>query len=257
MSNLPVDPREAASDFWGNSNLESKDFAIPRVTIGQATTSKGEPGKFNFNSGVSLDSMPGCKLIVPTKTRVLYNGDGPARCRSDNSYQPSQSISAPISDNCLTCFAAQWGTDDPAKIALADELRVQEGQRNKPLCAETYNLLMADKDWNLFFIAFQKSQLKIVSEKLFSRIKSMGLPGYMVSFDMDLQRITGGGKTYYSVVFDNFQETDDETGKEIYAQWSRRAQDELAKQHDTMDREKVVTPTDESPMPDYDEEVPF
>lgn len=240
MSNELINPQ----DFWQNTNIDQTDFSIPRCTIGQKSTEKGKPGMFNFNNGTSVESMPKCTLIVPRKTRVLYGPTtgSPSRCGSDDFYQPAQRYDKPISQNCLSCFAAQWG-DDPAKVALAKELNRQDPY--KPLCSETYNLLLADQNGSPFFISFQKTQLKLVQEKLFSRLRhEFGrIPPYQVNFDMTLEKLTNAnGQTYYSVVFDNFVATEDEYGTNLYMMFSKRAGDILAQQHQQMDDDKDEVP---------------
>lgn len=61
-------------EFWGD--MESSDFAIPSVTIGQGTSSKGVVGEFNFNNGSHAKSLVGVSLLVPSKTRTLFAGKG-------------------------------------------------------------------------------------------------------------------------------------------------------------------------------------
>jgi hypothetical protein len=252
MSNEMVNPQ----DFWSATNLDQSDFAIPRITIGQANTTKGKPGYFNYNSGSSVEEMKGCKILVPRKTRVLYGKgiNSRSRCKSDNFYNPSKHVEHPISSSCVSCYAAQWG-DAPEKVTLAKELGANDV--NKPLCAETYNILMADGSWNMFFISFQKTQLKLVQEKLFSRLQSefAGIPPYAVGFDMKLERIqSANGNVYYSTVFDNFRTVDDyDVGEKLWRQYSTRAEDILSTQHEGMDTEKDVTPQGI----DYNEEVPY
>jgi len=245
----PEDFASASEEFWGDSNLDKNDFAIPRVSIGQATSKSGEPGHFNYNNGQSFKTLQQVRLIVPKKTRVLY-GDGASRCKSDNFVQPSPFVKNPISSSCAYCPAAQWGDDDEEKMALAKELGVQEGQRYKPLCNETYNLLMADQYWSPFFISFQKTQLKVVQEKLFSRLKAMRKPPYVVAFDMELNKVTGTNKLYYTVDFLNFTELSDEDvsiGQGIYKQFKDTAEGLLAQQHEEMDQSHKSS---EAPMPD-------
>lgn len=265
MSNELINPKDfqgLADDFWGSSNLDKSDFAIPRVSIGQPTSKKGEPGHFNYNNGTSVRFIKGCKLIVPQKTRVLY-GNSASVCKSDNSIEPSSFVREPISKNCMSCYASSWGDDIPEKIELAKKLGVKEGEWNKPLCTETYNLLLADEKWQPFFIAFQKTQIKVVQEKLFSRLKAMRVPPYIVSFDLSLAKITGNNQVYYSAVFEEFKEVSKEEqkiGHDLWAAYSKSAQTILSNQHEAMDQEhrKVESiPTDGAPMPDYDEPLPF
>jgi hypothetical protein len=244
MSNL-VDPKTIAATFW--DTMEVKDFTVPRVELGQNVGkigSGGKAGKFVFNTGEVRDSMLECKLLVPTKTRVLY-GAGSARCASDNFFNPSDRIQNPVSANCLTCPVAQWG-EDPLKDKVAEETKPKNYNPKKPLCNETYNLLMADKDWNLFFIKFQKTQLKIVSEKLFTRLRyNFGAnPPYEVAFDLKSVPVDD---TYFNIEFDNFRVIPDEqktVAQDAYMSWSSRAKDVLAKQHKEMDES-------------HDEPIPF
>lgn len=228
------------NDFWGS--MTDQDFAIPRVKIGQPTSQEGTAGNFNFNNGKSLPVLEGCKLLAPRKTRVLYRGDAKAsRCGSDDFYVPSPRFKDPISTNCMTCYAAQWGEEED-KQALAKEV-AKQGNINPPLCKETYNLLMLDESNSPFFIQFQSTQLKEVQQKLFSRLKfefASVLP-CCVQFDIKLECITKPGVKYYSAVFENFVEL--ETGpisEEVQKIWGRFrgiAQDILAKQHADMDAE--------------------
>jgi hypothetical protein len=248
----------SSQDYWGETNLDKSDFAIPRVRIGQPT-SDGEAGKFLFNNGMAVESLVGIKLIVPRKTRVLYHGRNRARCKSDDFFSPSSFVSNPISSNCMSCPASQWGESD-FKAQLASELGVREVE--KPLCTETYNLLCADLDWNLFFISFQKSQLSIVKEKLFSRLKSFGKPAFEIQFDMKLVLNQGAGRKWYSVVFDNFLPASGaDKGRVLWAEYSKVAQSILSEQHEAMDKEKDVSPPEyTAPWPediDPSENLPF
>jgi hypothetical protein len=234
MSKDLVNPNE----FWGN--LEpAKDFAIPRVDIGQPT-SKGEAGHFNFNNGRSDKVLKACKLLAPTKTRVLYSGDNASRCSSDDYYSPSQRVKDPISSNCMSCYASDWG-EDHEKVMLAKEIGKQ-GSINPPLCKETYNILMLDEENAPFFIKFQGTQLKVVSQKLFSMLQfNFGnvLP-YLVEFDMRLDLIQGSGKKYFSTVFENFKQVGETDVDEVTKKWENFksvAMSILAKQHEDMDAE--------------------
>lgn len=247
------------NDFWGG--METKDFGIPHVRIGQPTTkdNKGKSGHFNYSNGKSVEMIESVKLIVPKKTRVLYQGEGRARCKSDNYYHPSGYVKDPISNNCMTCPASQWGENDPTKVALARELGVKDV--NKPLCNETFNLLMADQNWMPFFAQFQKTQLKLVSEQLFSRIRYdyNHVPPYAVAFDMRLKKIQSGMNNYYVVQFDSFRVLDEYgPGEKLYNSFSSRVQEILARDHETMDTQydkaKDVTP--EMGF-DPNEEIPF
>lgn len=257
-----TDLAQVNQDFWGN--METKDFGIPHVSIGQPTTKskKGKPGFFNYSNGKSVERIDNVKLIVPTKTRVLYQGEGRARCKSDNYYHPSGFVKDPISQNCMTCPASQWGDRDPAKLKIAAELNVKDVE--KPLCTETYNLMMADGNWMPFFAQFQKTQIKVVSEQLFSRIRYdyNRVPPYAVAFDMSLRKVESGNNNYYTVVFDCFRVVDDyKRGEDLYLAFSKRAHEILAKDHETMDQRhdqaKDVTPFSSGDGFNPDEEIPF
>lgn len=234
MSNLPVDPRTLAAEFW--KDMGAEDFSTPRISLAQWTSKESSSaGKFVSNTGNVFDFLPSCKLIVPTKTRVLFSGDNRSRCASDNFYSPASRIKDPVSANCLTCAVGQWG-ESPLKDQLAKETKPKNYNPNKPLCNETYQLLIADRDWNLFFIKFQKTQLKVVSEGLFTRIRHSfnSVAPYEVQFDINPVEVG----TYFNVSFDNFKIVDEaERGKgaELYLGWSKKASDVLAKQHEEMD----------------------
>lgn len=234
MGNELVGP----GNFWGD--MSPSDFAIPRVDIGQPTSER-EAGRFNYNTGASLETMPGCKLLVPRKTRVLYRSAMKAsRCASDDYYKPAERVKAPISQSCMTCFAADWGDDEPKK-QLAEEIG-KTGNINPPLCKETYNLLMLDADNHPFFIKFQGTQLKVVQEKLFSRLKfdHSKVPPHLVQFDMALGLVIKPGTKYYTTEFSNFEVSDEESHETIDMfrnKFASLAQDILAKQHEQMDKE--------------------
>jgi hypothetical protein len=232
----------ATGDFWGG--MDKSDFAIPMVSIGQPT-SEGEAGHFNFNNGKSVPMMEKCKLLVPNKTRVLYQSNSKkARCSSDNFYEPSRRVAEPICGNCMTCYAAEWG-ELPEKEELAKEIGKQ-GSLNPPLCKETYNLLMLDIDNAPFFIKFQGTQLKIVSQKLFSRLQyEFGqYQPYQVGFDMALELVQKPGVKYYSVVFNDFYHVEEGADKiaAIYSSHRQQAQGLLASQHAAMDAEHDEQP---------------
>lgn len=254
MDNLPAKPEDVANSFW--DNMSTSDFAIPRVKLDQ----KKNLGKFVFNTGGVVNQFDSAKLIVPTKTRVLYSGNAAARCSSDNFYVPSTRIKNPCSTSCLSCPLAQWGEND-MKYAIAQEIGEDVADFNKPMCAETYCLLMADKENKLFFVSFQKTQLKIVQEKLFSRLRyEFGkLPPFHVAFDMS-SFITKTGKTEYAnVSFDNFKPVDDKDKAlltDLYSSWKTNAQTILAKQHEQMDTEHIKQ-AQAAPPEMSDDEIPF
>jgi hypothetical protein len=231
--------------------MDQKDFTIPRVDLVQPTSKKYDAkliGSFVFNTGETVPMFKGCKLIVPTKTRVLYAGEGRARCKSDNFYAPSEHVKNPVSSNCLTCPASDWGQND-VKDGIAREVKPRNYDANKPLCNETYNLLMADESWNLFFIKFQKSQLGLVNKKLFTRLRyNYGKDApYTVAFDM----VPVKTDTYYVVEFENFRVIPDDQkqiAQDCYMQWSKRAGDVLKTQHEEMDLSKHDLSDDEPPF---------
>lgn len=251
MSNITT---TGVDDFWGG--MGSEDFAIPLVHIGQPTSQKkGKIGHFNYNNGASYESLGGCTLISPQKTRVLYAGlQGKARCSSDNFHNPSSRIANPVSANCLNCYASQWG-EDPLKMKLASEIGLKVANSNAPLCKETYNLLMADGNGKLFFIAFQSTALKEVKEKLFSRLKFDfgGNSPYAVHFDMALEEIKDKNGKYYLPIFNNFEVWDPERiahNKNLYLGYSGgKATQVLASAHEHMD--------DEWDKKTNDDEIPF
>jgi hypothetical protein len=230
------------TDPWGN--MESSDFAIPHMKIGQPMTKKGEMGAFNFSNGASHKTLTGVKLLVPHKTRVLYGKtfDSGSRCASDNYHVPSSRIQNPISPSCLTCFAAQWGDDDQRKVDLAFELGKQGNNIRPPLCKETYNPLMVDGGMRPFFAQFQGTNLKEFSEKLLSRLRFefSQVPPYMVSFDMGLKMASGEYKVYQPE-FTNFKILEGEEAERMTNMWhafSQTAAKKLADAHAQMDAEK-------------------
>src|SRR5690606_28313908 len=135
----------------------------------------------------------------------------------------------------------------------------------KPMCKETYNLMMVDGENRPFIISFQGTNLKVVSEKLFSRLKYQKLPPFHVAFDMKLFRTEDRqGNGYYNVAFENFREASDkELMTELYQSYRQRAQAIVSEQHESMDRAHDAEPRDVSEVshgaPDFDsnEELPF
>lgn len=264
MSNI-VDPN-SITNFW--DEMESKDFDTPRVIIGQKDANNKKRGLFCYNDGRQVSSIR-CRLLVPSKTRVLYGPtfQSASTCRSDNYTSPSPSIANPISTNCMTCYAAQWGDDDPNKMALWKRNNGSKGSLNKPLCSDTYNLLMVNEEFNPFFISFQKTALKVVSKTLFSRIRFEfnGVPPFDVSFTMSTEEVGTGTETYFLPVFSDFAHDPDPRGLPLYKAMSKSARNILAKQHDDMDAEHAARAREIEPMPedfdqpyfDNDEEIPF
>lgn len=265
MSNIiPKDQETAlANEFW--DGFDNADLKIPHVSVGQPTTKaeKGKPGHFNYSIGKSVVEVTGVKMILLKKGRVLYAGDGPARCKSDNYYQPSSHIKQPPANDCLMCPLAEWGVNDQKEL-MRDQLRLKANtDLNKPLCTEGFNILMADENWLPFWFKAQKTQMKVVSEQLLARLRYdfHGKPPYAVSFDMRLRLNEGGGNKYYSCVFENFKAIEDYSmGANLYRALSKRAEDMLARDHEAMDeahRAKDVSPRTDVPMPSVDEEIPF
>lgn len=236
MSNLT----EYNPNFW--EGMDPSEFAIPYVSIGQPLTKKGgKHGEFNYNNGNMVKELKNCKLLRVLKTRVLFGKSftDPSLCSSDDFYVPSPRVKDPVSASCLNCVAAQWGDDIPEKAALAKRLWGKNIDR-KPMCAETYNLLMADENNNPFFIKFQKTHLKIAQEKLFSRLKFgfVGTNPYLVAFDMKTKE---EGQGYFVPVFENFHllEGDEAVRADAaYRAYAAGAHNALAKEHEAMDAEK-------------------
>jgi hypothetical protein len=209
--------------FW--DEFDAKDFEPPLVTIGQPSSKKYKEGLFNFNTGLAVESIKSCKLIVAKKGRVLFDGKG-ATCASDNHHVPSARIKEPISQSCQGCFAAQWGESEE-KNELHKRLKLTFG-RDKPICAETYNLIIADQDNSPFIITLMKAQLEVVKKKLFSRLRFefAGVNPWLVSFDLGLEKGQGVGN-YYVVSFNNFNKvaTDEVPGlNSLHLSLSNRAQ---------------------------------
>lgn len=255
-----VDPKVLAQDFWGNTNLDSNDFKMRIIKIGQAVGG-GVAGVFNLPGGKTVEGpLKNVKLIVPSKSRVLFGKDvGRSVCKSDNFYSPSANIKHPISKNCTTCPASAWGDEDPEKMRLFS-LHTKPGRGNPrhPLCHESYNLILADENWQPFIMNFQKTQLKIVSEKLLTNLRYnyADHPPYSVAFDLGIDQITSGTDKYYSVSFDNFHVIDDPTpGAELYSKYGRSAQKIFSDTFESMDQEHTEREVCE-PVPQYDDEDP-
>lgn len=259
----PGDLATQSNDFWGE--MGSEDFAIPSVSIGQGTSSKGEVGKYNFNNGSAFLRLDGVSLLVPTKTRTLFAGKGrPTRCGSDNFHTPSERYKNPISRSCGTCYAAQWGEMDAEKAHLHKELGVKKGL-NPPLCQQTYTMMFLDRDGNPFFMDFRSSSLKIVQEKLLSRLR-MGFAQFhptAVQFDMSISRNDGKEGVYYEPVFENFRQPEAgraENALRLYGMYSKRAQSIRSEQIEKMDIETsaaMEAPVDIAPWPDESSDIPF
>lgn len=256
----------ANDNFWGD--MDQSDFAVPTVFLAQGTSAKGEVGKFNYNNGSAFSKLEGVSLLVPSKTRTLFAGKGKAtRCGSDNFHVPSPRYQNPISTNCMTCYAAQWG-DDLDKVNLADELGVKK-DINPPLCQQTYSMMFLDAGGFPFFMDFRSSALKVVQEKLLSRLR-MGFSKShptAVLFDMVVNRAESKNGVYFEVGFENFRiasEDRQKLGLEMYNNYSKRAQSIRSDQIAKMDEEteakaakEVPWPEAPPPGPDTTDEIPF
>ena len=226
MSNeIAVKGMAPVADFWGDMGQE--DFAIPSVTIGQPTSSKGTMGQYNYNNGLAVPFLNGVSLLVPSKTRRMFAGKGkPTRCGSSNFHNPDERYQNPPSKSCMNCPMAVWD-ENPAKIAMAKELGITHSLE-KPLCDQTYTLLMVDGEGVPFFIDFRSSSLKIIQEKLFSRLRLefVGVAPFAVQFDMSLLRLDAKKGVYYESVFGNFRVGSQERAEKLgslYQQYSKRA----------------------------------
>ena len=243
MSNI-VDPRTLAKDFW--SEMDPSDFSIDRAYVGQKTSKnpKAVKGHFNFSSGTSTPLVENCKLIVPTKGRVLYGGPkGRALCASDNFMEPSPRIQTPVSKSCLDCPLKDWDYNEDKQLWSEKMITDHPIDLKKPLCQDSYSMLMATDKWAPFFISFQKTQIAVLKKQLLSRLRTEWFKHapFHVAFDMGLK----DEGTYYSVTFTNFREVEDKSmGTGLYQAWKSRASEAVAKQYEEMDNEK-------------DEEVPF
>lgn len=272
MSDLVPKPDNAIavadpSSFW--SEMESSDFAIPSVTIGQATSSKGAAGEFNFNSGATTKKIVGVSLLVPSKTRTLFAGKGrPTRCGSDNFHVPSPRYEKPVSQSCLSCYAAMWGREDEEKRQLHSLLGIKKDV-NQPLCQQTYSMMFLDGDGNPFFMDFRSSALKIVQEKLLSRLR-MGFSRThptAVEFDMEISRNDGKQGVFYEPEFTNFRISAPERAAialNLYGQYSKRAQslrsEQIAKMDEATAKEadfQYNQPPADTAGFDPSEDVPF
>lgn len=268
MSNI-VDPKTLAKDFW--EDMDATDFKIDRVIVGQKSSKNPSyvKGEFNFMSGSSTPIVKECKLVVPTKGRVLYGGPkGKALCGSDNFMDPSPRFETPVSSSCMECPLKDWDFNED-KSHWAKRLDTpHKPDLEKPLCQESYTMLMATSDWSPFFMSFQKSQIQLIKKQLLSvlRTKWMGTAPFHVAFDMGLK----DEGNWYSVTFSNFREASSpEMGTAMYQEWKARAAGAAAKQYEDMDKAKETsgeaTKASEPPLPgegdaphwDSDEEIPF
>ena len=253
----PSNGVQAGGDgFW--DDFGAKDFEPPLVSIGQPSSAKKVAGEFNFNTGKHTPVLKHVKLLVPRKGRVLFS-DNKAACASDNSHVPSARIQNPVSPSCEGCFAAQWGDSDPRKSALYRKLGLSFGEE-KPLCAETYNLIMVDENMSPFIISFYKAQLEPVKKKLFSKLRfEFGhVEPWQVAFDMSLEKGTGKGN-YYVVRFDHFMVVDEDEKERLevlYRSMSSRANNIIGEQFEKADEEARSQEASSQAPPWKDEETP-
>lgn len=268
MSNLPA---QYDMDMFGN--LDQTDFVTPRCTIGQPT-GKGTPGKFNFNNGATYDKLSGVVMLVPSKRRFLGAKDNKVACASDNFYDPSARIQSPICGQCaeldfitkkpvLSCFAAAWG-EDPAKDNLAKKLGVNLPGK-KPLCQETYELLLWSEETGPFTATFSKTQINIISEKWLSRLRISRRPIYASSIDLNLDKMASPA-VYYSLRLDNFKEVTGDLLAELkntYEVFKPKADKIVTDTYEKMAEEKKEQDPFRLPTPDYtpafdsNDEIPF
>lgn len=259
MSNLPTErgPDKLSTEFW--DGLDVGTIRPPHVTLGQPMTdaSRGKPGNWNYSTGNSVPEILSVKLILVKKGRVLFNGNARARCKSDNFHEPSRYVEQPISHSCITCPAKDWQVN-PIKQGIAKELNLRANtDLNKPLCTESLSLLLADSDWLPFWGKFMKTQIKVVSQQLLTRIRYNFFkePHWGVSFDMRTNLVQGAGSKYYSAVFENFKvlsPEEQDKGKALVQMFSKRAEEILSEEHEAMD----VKHDAEAPL-EASEEIPF
>lgn len=225
--------------------------------LGQGTSQKGEPGKFNFSnpSWESVDKLEGVVVLTPRAGRVLYGEkfDSPSRCSSDNFQNPSARVKVPVSDSCMDCPAAMW----PNNLITEDQIKVRDGliaelkpqRTNIPLCKETVNLIMVDGRMTPFMMQFQSTGLKNVYENLINVLRYSGKRIFAQQFDVTIKRVTKqtdrGPTHYYEPVFGNFRDIseDQKAGMErMAAYWSAMAKQILSEQFEKMDQEKEAVP---------------
>jgi hypothetical protein len=249
MSNIV--PKQAGQMILaGHESLDASDYRPPKVTIGQPT-SKGEGvvGKFAFSTGERRESLLEVVPILATKTRVLFGkgfGNKAATCASDNFFKPADRIENPICDRCaeavgnkaeVVCPAAKWGDKHVDKAQVAKNLGLENSF--KPLCQESVNLFLMDKEGLLpYWLSLQKTQIEVVQQQLFTAYLMRGLPFYQASVDIKLQKISNDRGTFYKVWFSNIQKLDDLTAekfKGIYNMYSGRAEKDLADLHAEQD----------------------
>lgn len=244
MNSLTKYGAPTVSEFWGE--METADFAIPSVVLGQPTSSKGKVGEFNYNNGMSVPELKGVSLLVPSKTRRLFAGKGrPTRCGSSNFHTPDARYQDPVSESCMVCPAAEWEMND-VKARLIKEMSLsKDGVR--PLCDQTYSLLLVDQNGVPFFMDFRGSSLKSIQEKLFSRLRLQfaTVPPYGVQFDMRPNRLDAKKGVYYEVLFENFVIGDEarvEACENLYRMYSKNAANIREDQIKTMDEANEDVP---------------
>lgn len=131
-------------------------------------------------------------------------------------------------------------------------------------------MMFLDGDGNPFFMDFRSSSLKIVQEKLLSRLR-MGFSRShptAVQFDMTVSRNDGKEGVFYEPAFDNFRIS--EPGRaamaaNLYGQYSKRAQalrsDQIAKMDAETEAKSSFAPIQDSaeqvPWPPEDDSIPF
>lgn len=249
MSNIISKPSGVLA---GHENLDASDYRPPKVTIGQPTSkTEGAAGKFVFSTGEMRESLLTIVPLLATKTRVLYGegfGKKSARCGSDNFFTPASRIENPVCTKCaeksgskieVVCPAAKWGDRHEDKALVAEKLGVKN--TFKPLCTESVNLLLMDKDGMLpFWLQLQKTQIEIAQKQLFTAYMMRGLPFYAASIDIKLQRISNERGNYYQVWFSNITKLSDDAASKfegIYNVFSGRAERDLASLHADQDKE--------------------
>jgi hypothetical protein len=225
--------------------------------LGQGTSQKGEPGRFNFSKPdwPSAEVLTDVVALAPRATRVLYGErfDSPSRCGSDDFNHPSPRYKEPISHSCGDCPAKMWPNEVVTKeqhevrARLIAEIKPQ--RTNIPLCRESVNMIFIDERMIPFMMPFQGTALKNVYDNLINVLRYSGKRIFAQMFDMKVKRIqknTERGPTfYYETSFENFRDITNDTYRARVAQlagyWGAMAQDILAEQFERMDAEKDVT----------------
>lgn len=256
MSNIIQKPSGAVT-LHGHENLDASDYRPPKVTIGQPTSkTEGAAGKFVFSTGEMREQLLEVVPILATKTRVLYAkdyGKKAARCSSDNFFSPADRIQDPVCGQCaervgnkteVVCPAAKWGDKHEDKAEVARKLGMPNSF--KPLCAESVNILLIDKDGLLpYWLTLQKTQIEVAQKQLFTAYMMRGLPFYAASIDIKLQKISNSNGTWFQVWFSNINKLENhEKFEGIYRMFSGRAEKDLAELH----READEANSEEAPF---------